>query len=243
MIKKKSVGIIGCGNWGKKVILILKKISNIKYICNSKDDYRSKDINVDWVFILTPNNTHYSIVKFFLNKKINVFCEKPLTPSLNRSRYLFNLAHKKNVKLYVDDIENFKNKKLSFSKKKNKITRKKKGEGSVVSLLYRLSYHDFYLLYDNFKNKKINITSLIKKKYLLMFEIKVGKKFYEFIYDINSQKKIHLINYINFNLYTNNPLSDMLNAVLYEDIDFNKNEKISLFANCLIDNIRRKYTL
>ena len=113
--------------------------------------------------------------------------------------------------------------------------------GNVTSLLYRLAYHDFYLLYNNFKNKKINIISLIKKKSLLMFNINVGKKFYEFIYDIDSQKKIHLINYTNFNLYTNNPLTEMLNAVLYKDIDFNKNEKISLFANCLIDRIIKKY--
>ena len=76
-----------------------------------------------------------------------------------------------------------------------------------------------------------------------MFKISANNKLYEFVYDISSKKKIHLINYYNFNLYSNNPLFDMLNTVLYKDVNFNNNKKISLFANSIIDSIKNKYLL
>ena len=68
MIKAK-VGIIGCGRWGKKIIKELKKISQISFIYNSKIDYKKFNPNIDWIFILTPNHTHYKLVNFFLKKK------------------------------------------------------------------------------------------------------------------------------------------------------------------------------
>ena len=68
MIKKK-VGVIGYGKWGKTIVNELSKISNIQFILRSKDDYKDYTNKVDWIFVLTPNNTHYSITKFFLKKK------------------------------------------------------------------------------------------------------------------------------------------------------------------------------
>ena len=50
---KKNVGVIGCGKWGKKIIKELEEISIIKFIYNSKDDYKKFDKNIDWIFILT----------------------------------------------------------------------------------------------------------------------------------------------------------------------------------------------
>ena len=35
-MKKKNVGVIGAGKWGKKIIKVLKQIANIKYVYNSK---------------------------------------------------------------------------------------------------------------------------------------------------------------------------------------------------------------
>ena len=40
-MKKKNIGVIGCGKWGKKIIKELKKISNIRFVYNSKDDYQN----------------------------------------------------------------------------------------------------------------------------------------------------------------------------------------------------------
>jgi predicted dehydrogenase len=234
---KKKIGVIGCGNWGLKVIKILKKISSVEFVCDSKSNLKKLSLNkIDWIFVLTPDNTHYNLVKYFLNKKCNVFCEKPLTRNYAKSLKLFELSKKNNKKLYVDDIENFKKKKIKIHSKINSIFRAKKDSGSSRSLIYRLAYHDIYLLYNFLKNEqKILITKQFKKKEL-QFTI-LGKKNYNFKYSINYPKKCHLINKVNFLNFYNNPLQDMLKAVLNNKVDFKKNKKITLFANQMIEKI------
>lgn len=234
---KKKIGVIGCGNWGVKVIKILKKISSVEFVCDSKSNLKKLSLSkIDWIFVLTPDNTHYNLVKFFLNKKCNVFCEKPLTRNYAKSFKLFELSKKNNKNLYVDDIENFKKKKIKIHSKKYSIFRAKKDSGSSRSLIYRLAYHDMYLMY-NFlkKEKKILISKQFKKKEL-EFTI-LGKKRYHFRYSINDPKKCHLINKVNFLDFHNNPLEDMLKAIINNKVDFKKNKKITLFANQMIEKI------
>ena len=103
-----KIGLIGYGYWGKKLHEKIKKLSlDVEFICRSKDNYYSKLKDVDWVFVATPDNTHYEIVKKCLWAGKNVFCEKPLTPTYEQSKKLFRLAEMKNVKLYVDDVFNY----------------------------------------------------------------------------------------------------------------------------------------
>ena len=78
-MKKKNVGVIGCGKWGTKIINELKEISNIKFIYNSKNNYKNNKTIIDWVFILTPNKNHYEMTKYFLKRnmyKLIVYCIK-----------------------------------------------------------------------------------------------------------------------------------------------------------------------
>ena len=103
----KKIGIIGCGYWGKILQKNLKDISNIEFISKSKKEYFSKLKNVDWVFIATPDQTHYTIVKECLNQNVNIFCEKPLTLTYRESKDLYELANKKRFKLYCDDVFNY----------------------------------------------------------------------------------------------------------------------------------------
>ena len=56
-----QVGLIGYGYWGKILESKLKSICNIVFTCTSKDEYISKLDSIDWVFVATPNNTHYEI--------------------------------------------------------------------------------------------------------------------------------------------------------------------------------------
>ena len=72
-----------------------KKIINTKFYKNYKDSNFYKEI--DLAIILTVSGTHYEICKFFLNKKINVLCEKPLTMTPEKSLELYKLAKKKQV--------------------------------------------------------------------------------------------------------------------------------------------------
>ena len=94
---KSKVGIVGFGNWAKKIVPIINKECEIKFISNTKIPYKNFKNKVDWIFILSNNKTHYKIAKFFLEKKINVFCEKPLTENYLQSKKLISLANKKKM--------------------------------------------------------------------------------------------------------------------------------------------------
>jgi len=55
---------------------------------------------IDFVVIVTPNNTHYEIAKAFLNNGIHVACDKPLSFELDEALELAALA-KKNKLLFA----------------------------------------------------------------------------------------------------------------------------------------------
>ena len=56
--------------------------------------------NIEWIFIATPNQTHYKIVKKCIMNSINVFCEKPLCLSYEKAKELILLARKKGKIIY-----------------------------------------------------------------------------------------------------------------------------------------------
>ena len=64
-----NTGIVGYGNWGKKIKKILQKNTNLVFVANSKTNYKKKLNEVDWVFVASPDETHFQIVKFLLKKK------------------------------------------------------------------------------------------------------------------------------------------------------------------------------
>jgi len=235
---KKKVGIIGFGKWAKKIIPIINDISIINFIINSKTDYRNIKSEVDWIFVLTSNQTHYKIVKYFLNLRKNVFCEKPLSLSYKKSLELFQLAKKNKKKLYVSDVEFYKKKSLQINKINNIIRCKYDKKGGDI--LNRLSYHDFYLLYKNIKlAKKTQITILKNESKNLKFNIYNDGKIYHFYYSLNSLNKKHMINNKNFLNFEEDPLKTMLKKVLYGNINVIKNKNSSLFASKIIEMINK----
>lgn len=52
---------------------------------------------IDFVSIVTPNDTHYEIAKCFLEHGIHVMCDKPLAFSLEQGEELAALAHEKGL--------------------------------------------------------------------------------------------------------------------------------------------------
>tara|TARA_B100000242_G_scaffold292262_1_gene267299 strand:+ start:203 stop:931 length:729 start_codon:yes stop_codon:yes gene_type:complete len=223
----KSVGVIGRGKWGQIVIKALKSCSSIKYIVGKNVNFKKCSTKVDWIFILTPNRTHYRMCEFFLKKKVNVFCEKPLTLNLKQATNLYSLAKKNRVLLYVDDVEIYKQKKFVLLKK-NFITREKKDKGNLISLIDRLFYHDAYLIYDKINKHKTKIKILSNNS--LKFSLTFNRKLIFFFYNINASKKKHMINSINFLTFKGDPLKKMINHVLYKLKNHTKNKKRSLFA-------------
>ena len=234
-----NVCLIGLGNWGKKVLRSLKKIKrikNIQIIKNRKDKKKINLNNLKWVFITTPTNSHYQLVKKYLEKKINVFCEKPLTNDIKKDTELFKLAKKNKCKLYVSDIENFKKIKIKL-KSKNKIIRSK-FSNNKKGILDRLAYHDFTYLYKFSNNKKISSFKIIRQKTgELNILTNINNKEIQLLYSLNSKNKVHTFNEINL-IKKKNYLRIMIEKVISNKVNFDINKKLSLFANSAI-NIKK----
>ena len=60
-----------------------------------------REDGIDFVVIVTPNNSHYSICKAFLESGIHVVCDKPVTISSEQARDLKALAAKKKLLFMV----------------------------------------------------------------------------------------------------------------------------------------------
>lgn len=208
-----NVGLIGKGYWGTILLSKLEKICDVKFVCNSKDNYKTKLGLVDWVFVATPNNTHFDIVKYCLQGKKNVFCEKPLTPSYKQSKKLFNLAKEYSVKLYVSDVFNYRKEKKNIKNisKPIKVTWNKVSNNT----LYDLMYHDLYLLWPYW----------------------IYSDNIEFSYG-ETDDRTHKINDVDFTntKNSNDALLDMVKEVLYGKPDYEYNKTISLMCNKVIDN-------
>lgn len=115
-----NIGIVGLGYWGK---IILKNLVQLGYqniiVCETEpvdwsfigskykvvNDY--KDLDCDKVFVLTPAETHLDICKYFLNKGVDLFCEKPLTLSTKTCEELYKIAKDNNCQLFVDWLFTF----------------------------------------------------------------------------------------------------------------------------------------
>lgn len=61
----------------------------------------AREDGIDFVSIVTPNKTHYSIAKCFLEHGINVLCEKPFTLNVAEAEELRLLAEQKGLELCV----------------------------------------------------------------------------------------------------------------------------------------------
>jgi hypothetical protein len=223
----KKVGLIGYGYWGKILLTKLEKLSDVKFVCTSKDDYLSELDLVEWVFVATPNITHYEIVKECLSKQKNVFCEKPLTLTNKESEELFSLAEKNDIKLYVDDVFNYRTETEQLHSQINKVSEIKViSKSPFKNYLDDLFYHDLYLLYP------------ILSENLDISWPKINN--INFSYEV-ANDKLHLVDGIDFTHKnnTNDALFDMIKFVLQDNVDYIYNKEVSLFSCSVIEEIKR----
>jgi predicted dehydrogenase len=108
-----KIGLVGYGYWGR---ILLKNIESLvgdrcditiceKLPTNQKrykvvKDY--KQLECDMVFVAVPSREHYEICKYFLQKGVDVFCEKPLTLDTKSSSNLYEIATENGARLFVD---------------------------------------------------------------------------------------------------------------------------------------------
>jgi predicted dehydrogenase len=86
--------LIGNGYWGSIVKNKLESQTNLLYVANSKDNIDDilNRFDVDYVFVCTPTNTHYEIVKKCISHHKNIFCEKPFTGDFIKANELYKMA-------------------------------------------------------------------------------------------------------------------------------------------------------
>ena len=232
---KKKIALVGFGRWGKKIYNLIKNDFDIKYVLNSKDNI-SKIKSVSWVIVATPDKSHYKIVKYLLNKKFNVFCEKPLSTTYLKAKKLIEFSKIQKKKLVISEIERFKNLNLNI-KKVNYIHRIHKTK-SINKIENRIIYHNIYILFKhlNKKNCKLNFYKRFKNN-KIVFELSCGGKSFVFRYLISDKKKEHLINNTNF-LTTKDYINKMINKSFnYSHTQIKMNNIRALF--CL--NFIKKY--
>ena len=240
---KVNVGLIGKGKWGRILKSKLTDIANLKFVSGKKNNYLNliKNNHLDWVFVATPNNTHFKIVKNCLNLRINVFCEKPISTNYLEAKKLFQIAKKNKVKLYISDVYSFHNKKIKKIFSFNKVFRSKNIKGKDNEFFYRFMYHDISIMFDFFKNYKIKSVEIdqSKKKKFFVVNLKFkNEKFFLFKYHLKSKTKDHYINNHNF-ITKNDILKKMLKSLLYEKINIKKNNKKALFILKFLDIIKK----
>jgi len=120
-----KVAQIGTGGWGKNHTRILSQLGVLTAVCDSNKE-RSKEYsekysvnsydsvdalldseNFDAAFICTPTSTHAQIANQLIQKKKNVFIEKPLTYLSEEGVNLLELAKKNNIIMTCGYIERF----------------------------------------------------------------------------------------------------------------------------------------
>lgn len=101
-MKKLNFAIIGCGKIAQRHAEIIKKIANLKAVCdikplaatefakkfNTKPYYTAEELiknekEIDVISVCTPNSFHAEHTILALKAGINVLCEKPMAISVN----------------------------------------------------------------------------------------------------------------------------------------------------------------
>ena len=71
------------------------------------DKYQDIVDKVDAVSIVTPTVTHYKLAKYFLDNKIHVLLEKPMTETVSQAKKLNAIAKKNKCVLQIGHLEQF----------------------------------------------------------------------------------------------------------------------------------------
>lgn len=115
-----KVGIIGLGDIAKKAYLpIVSRMGLDIVLCSRNEtavaqiaeEYGIKeycfqyeellDYSIQAVFIHTATKSHYGIIKFFLENKIHVYVDKPISDRLEETIELYEIALEENLALMV----------------------------------------------------------------------------------------------------------------------------------------------
>ncbi len=130
-------------------------------------DIRDVINDIDAAFVVSPTSTHFELVKYLLENKKHVFCEKPLCSNDSEAVKLKEIASSTKVILQVGHSERFHEAwdklKAKFENLTSPFTIRInraapfKGRATDVDVVQDLAIHDLDLLMHLFKQKPIQI--------------------------------------------------------------------------------------
>lgn len=117
-----TVGLIGCGYWGKNLARNLHELGALRFVCDATPAGREQAAksapgvplvgtaaellvaDVDGVAIATPAETHYALVRQALDAGKDVFVEKPMALTAVEGARLVRLAEERGRMLMVGHV-------------------------------------------------------------------------------------------------------------------------------------------
>ncbi len=179
-----KVAVVGAGHMGKIHLQKLLSMEDVqvvgvidrdisltediseKYRIPFFSDYLRMTGEIDCVIVASSTETHFEIAKLFLENKIHVFVEKPITSDVAEAASLIELAEKENLVLQVGHLERFN---PAFKKAAPLIqnpvfvkacrTSNFTGRSSNIDVVLDLMIHDIDLVLSIAKSDVKNITS------------------------------------------------------------------------------------
>ena len=116
MSRKLRAGIIGVGFIGVVHAEQLRRLGNVEVVAitDTMDPQKKADAlhvpkgyadyremidaeNLDCVHVCTPNNSHYEIVRYAMERGVNVVCEKPMAVTVEEAEKLLAYARERNL--------------------------------------------------------------------------------------------------------------------------------------------------
>jgi len=218
-----KVHIIGKGKWGS---IIENAISDMVEFVNPYE--------ADWVIISTPNDLHYEQTLFWLSQGKNVFCEKPLTLTSESLGSLYELADDNEVKLYVDDVFDWRND-YELNGKAD-VFEWTKPNNNKTNFLERLAYHHFYIWLKDKQDYKIkSIDGGDYGNFQVLLEDGTRATF---LYSTRGDEYAHIINRKDMGGYQGNPMRDMFKSIFEDTADLGQNRINTMNATYLLEQVR-----
>lgn len=117
-----KAAVIGAGKLGSIHLRIYKELAGIsklygvdsdvtKHLADDRiewlSDYRKLEGKINLASIATPTCGHFEVAKFFLERRVPVLVEKPITSDLGQADKLIKLAKKNKTLLFVGHVERY----------------------------------------------------------------------------------------------------------------------------------------
>ena len=115
-MKKFRIGVAGIGFIGAAHVEVVRRLGNVEVVAvnDTAEAQKKADAlfvpkgyedfqemidreNLDAIHICTPNNTHYDIARYAMERGVHVLCEKPMTRTVDEARKLYKLSREKRV--------------------------------------------------------------------------------------------------------------------------------------------------